>query len=364
MNYKPIVLLSLIFLSLFYLIYLNSHKKLIVFDVGSSGTRLLIYSQGIPIIQKINPGLSAQTLESVDDYLSQFLATLDKDSSFKTIRIMFYATAGLRLLPESLSTALLQKSCLFFKSRGYSASCSDFKIITGLDEAYYGYSALNHLHALDSSSSVGFIDMGGASSQIAFQDKESLFMESYLGYGLNQGLIKYQKDLSECAKAPKACPLKFEFSSPPPFKGSFVGVSEYYYITCDLNMTSYSRDAFLNVTLAQCPSQPLLCKKALYVSSFLDFLKITELRVLGNYLSSYLIDTLHDFPISWTLGVFISQKGIYRRTFLSVIFIIAFCVGAFIVIQKRHAKKVVSVEEFLLDELERGHQGRSTGMYY
>lgn len=155
--------------------------------------------------KKITPGLSSFAGRTKDIWKSH-LHELIKHAELgvpkedrKSTPLFVLATAGMRLLPEFEQQEILSETCnlLRDKTSFYIPECeSHVSIIDGETEALYGWLSLNYLlqtfnsykHSLDSSSdqdtiehdkllspvtpdahhSYGFMDMGGASMQIAF----------------------------------------------------------------------------------------------------------------------------------------------------------------------------------------------------
>lgn len=145
--------------------------------------------------------------------------------------VYILATAGMRLIPDSHSSAILRGACRYiqqstpFKLR----NCDEqVRIISGEEEGVYGWVAINYLmDGFDShgvadkgkgrhSSTYGFLDMGGASTQIAFEPSTEarkehadnllsvnlrlldgmdvhhpVFVTTWLGYGTNQARERY-----------------------------------------------------------------------------------------------------------------------------------------------------------------------------
>ncbi|KAJ7286383.1 nucleoside-diphosphatase [Mycena rebaudengoi] len=231
----------------------------IVIDAGSSGSRVQIYSwrdprtvtvekgstlsKSLPKVDKgtrngedwmikVEPGISsyADDPESIAGHLQPLLAhALDivPPSLQPTTPLFLLATAGMRLLAPEKQALVLQTACRFlvthshFRIGGPSAAgpCgSSVRIITGEEEGLFGWIAVNYLMDgfLGSRTTYGFLDMGGASTQIAFEpqmahaadDKITLidvglrlmsgeeihhkiFVTTWLGYGTNQARERY-----------------------------------------------------------------------------------------------------------------------------------------------------------------------------
>lgn len=240
--------------------WLTARRFGIVIDAGSSGSRLQIYSwedpdvvlseqgddvwdklpkvekgvqEGDDWIMKAEPGLStfADNPEGVHEYLAPLLkhARSQIPPSLESETPLFLlATAGMRLLTPVQQARVLSATCKYLKSassfriddESKDGPCgSSVRIITGEEEGLYGWIAVNYLmdgfYGKDKKTTYGFLDMGGASTQIAFEpsdtlsgDKENLvdvrlrllggdevnhsvFVTTWLGYGTNQARERY-----------------------------------------------------------------------------------------------------------------------------------------------------------------------------
>ncbi|EJU00157.1 hypothetical protein DACRYDRAFT_23162 [Dacryopinax primogenitus] len=242
--------------------WLQSRRFGIVIDAGSSGSRLQIYSWKdvrverterkdaelavLPRVEKgtknsddwvakIEPGISSFALEPtmVGPYLSSLLEHAQNQippSLHQSTPIYLLATAGMRLLAVEQQEQIIEAACTFLKFHSNfkvkpaspQGPCGgSIRVITGEDEGLYGWIAVNYL--LDGFSrhegrraTYGFLDMGGASTQIAFEpgaeyrknpqlplkdvrlrllDGEELhhqvFVTTWLGYGTNQARERY-----------------------------------------------------------------------------------------------------------------------------------------------------------------------------
>ncbi|KAJ6490709.1 nucleoside-diphosphatase [Mycena vitilis] len=230
----------------------------IVIDAGSSGSRVQIYSwkdprslavekgsalsKSLPKVEKgtrdgeawvtkVEPGISsyADTPENIAEHLRPLLKharDLIPPSLQPTTPLFLLATAGMRLLPPEKQALILQNTCNFlvlhseFSIEGPSPAgpCgSSVRIITGEEEGLFGWIAVNYLMDgfLESQTTYGFLDMGGASTQIAFEPQAAhvddqmalidvrlrllggeeihhkVFVTTWLGYGTNQARERY-----------------------------------------------------------------------------------------------------------------------------------------------------------------------------
>ncbi|CAB57847.1 nucleoside diphosphatase Ynd1 [Schizosaccharomyces pombe] len=224
----------------------------IFIDAGSSGSRLLIYSwdydtdsslsdkvKKLPLIEtgigdggkwslKVQPGISSfannpkhvgkKHLKELLDFAAH---AIPKDVHKET-PVFLSATAGMRLLGVDAQNKILSHACRYIK-KNYDfdiPNCSNsIRVIDGKAEGMYGWLATNYLlKTLEEkdTSTVGFLDMGGASVQIAFELPPSqlknykdsistvhiglqngqqleypLFVTTWLGFGANEAYRRY-----------------------------------------------------------------------------------------------------------------------------------------------------------------------------
>ncbi|KAJ3569404.1 hypothetical protein NP233_g5067 [Leucocoprinus birnbaumii] len=248
----------------------------IVIDAGSSGSRLQIYSwrdpriidlykeshltHTLPKVEKgskddegwvfkVEPGLSSLSSNptAVGTYLKPLISHAMEEippSLHSSTPIFLLATAGMRLLEPEEQAAVLENACSFLRSstnfklddpsETLGPCGSSVRIITGEEEGLFGWIAVNYLmdgFKSKASSSAkgkekevsfprttyGFLDMGGASTQIAFEPSEEhvqdvkgkglvdvrlrllsgeeirhkVFVTTWLGYGTNQARERY-----------------------------------------------------------------------------------------------------------------------------------------------------------------------------
>ena len=264
--------------------WLISRRFGLVVDAGSSGSRLQIYSwkdarfirktlhydeldglprveKGVPSgdewLRKVEPGASvvpesipylmllpqglsslANNLTGIPTYLGPLLEHAKETvppSLHRETPIFLLATAGLRLLPEAKQRDIIEATCTFFRANSNFrldapsevGSCgSNVRIISGEEEGIFGWIAVNYLmegfigHDQNHRATYGFLDMGGASAQIAFEpsavERNSMsraiadtlidvrlrllngeeinhpvFVTTWLGYGTNQAHERY-----------------------------------------------------------------------------------------------------------------------------------------------------------------------------
>ncbi|KAK3318571.1 nucleoside phosphatase family-domain-containing protein [Apodospora peruviana] len=236
----------------------------VILDAGSSGTRLHIYQwkdpekarhnaeeeelHSLPRLmtekkwtKKIHPGIATfadKATEVGPDYLQSLvehaLRYIPKDK-IRDTPIFLMATAGMRLLPKIQQSALTHEVCSYLRGNTqFSLPDCDLhiQVIKGETEGLYGWIASNYLlggfdhpteHAHGKGHhTYGFLDMGGASAQIAFAPNSTeaqkhaddlkllrlrtldgspseykVFTTTWLGFGVNEARESYVENLKE-----------------------------------------------------------------------------------------------------------------------------------------------------------------------
>lgn len=184
-----------------------------IIDVGSTGSRLHIYhfqfdKTHTPIditeigSKNIKPGFAS--IKNDQESVNAYLNSLFTDIHYQDIPVYFYATAGMRLLPQSKQKSYYQAVHNWFAGHP-QWKLAAAKTISGNEEALFGWLAVNyHLGTLQNDNPVGMLDIGGASVQIAFEVKNpnpsiakfnsftlydknyTVFTQSFLGLGQNE----------------------------------------------------------------------------------------------------------------------------------------------------------------------------------
>ncbi|KAJ1901820.1 Golgi apyrase [Kickxella alabastrina] len=263
----------------------DTRKYGVVIDAGSSGSRAMIYAWDDPSIQqkqrqrrqtsstasdsdaaktsqmqlptieragehwtfKTSPGISSFAdrprmvgVEHIKPLLDYAQAHIPKRQIAHT-PVYLLATAGMRLLPKSHQALLMDTACTFARAN-YEFLLPDcqesFHVVSGELEGLYGWVAVNYLlkgfggDTADSSRdqqpqghySHGFLDMGGASAQIAFEPAKvaaqlhqndlaqvtlrsldgsdhsfQVFVATFLGHGTNEARRRYVDQLRQRA---------------------------------------------------------------------------------------------------------------------------------------------------------------------
>ncbi len=199
--------------------YANQYT--IIIDAGSSGSRLHLFQyqkdSHIPVIhdifsESIKPGLSsfennpAEAGKSLKTLLDDVMREVRARQLNPTeIDINVLATAGMRLLPVEKQQAIYTSVKNFILENNDGFYLGHIETISGQMEALYGWLDINYLanRFQFATPTLGSIDMGGASTQIAFNTSPAqhsndvisvnvgnqlytVFAKSFLGLGQDQ----------------------------------------------------------------------------------------------------------------------------------------------------------------------------------
>ncbi|XP_061341767.1 probable apyrase 7 [Gastrolobium bilobum] len=240
-----------LFLFLVYLVLMLAYsywnqgygKYYVVLDCGSTGTRVYVYHASIqhkrynslPIaIKSLRDGLHKkpsgraydrmETEPGIDKLvynvsglkgaLKPLLIWAKKQipvHAHKSTSLFLYATAGVRRLPGNDSKWLLDNAWSVLKESPFMCRKDWVKIISGTEEAYFGWISLNYhsgiLGVRPRKATYGALDLGGSSLQVTFESDQQLNSETSLyvrigsvnhhltayslsGYGLNEAFGK------------------------------------------------------------------------------------------------------------------------------------------------------------------------------
>lgn len=183
-----------------------------VFDAGSTGTRLHIFSYSKDkknhtrikqiFSKKIKPSISGLSLnhERVSEYMCHF----SKKDHGRDIPTYFFATAGMRFIPKERQDRHYRPIKNWFNQQ-QQFDLKEIKTISGKQEGIFGwlsvYAHINH-GKTKRNDSFGFMDWGGASIQVTLPVRHpqgidnanrfnihldgktiTLFSDSFLGLG-------------------------------------------------------------------------------------------------------------------------------------------------------------------------------------
>jgi apyrase len=227
MRKAVLITATTLFISLATIALADSQHYSIIVDAGSTGSKLHVYQYttgaALPVVKEIlsesvKPGLSSftnnpeaagESLKKILDDAVAALKTADIDP--QTVSVNVLATAGMRLLPPDIQHSIY-KNVKHYINSNYSFPVDQVETISGQMEGVYGWVDVNYLakNFENSSATVGTIDMGGASTQIAFETSDTskpedkitvkigkktytLFSKSFLGLGQDQALAAMNK---------------------------------------------------------------------------------------------------------------------------------------------------------------------------
>uniref|UniRef100_A0A673XFI5 nucleoside diphosphate phosphatase n=1 Tax=Salmo trutta TaxID=8032 RepID=A0A673XFI5_SALTR len=165
----------------------------IMFDAGSTGTRIHIYTfiqkdpVELPVLDNemyhaVKPGLSAykDKPEEGGNTIRALLKVAKKtvpEVEWKQTPVVLKATAGLRLLPEEKANALLDEVREVFDESPFFVPNNSVSIMNGTNEGVLAWVTVNfltgHLYA-KTRKTVGILDLGGGSTQITFLPKSKV----------------------------------------------------------------------------------------------------------------------------------------------------------------------------------------------
>lgn len=191
-------------------------------------------------VKKTRPGISTFAGRPVDisHHLESLIDAATDEipaSRIPDTPIFVLATAGMRLVPEAQRVALLQETCSYLRhnTEFHLPDCDrHIRVIPGETEGLYGWLAANYLlggfdpandsHGEVSHDTYGFLDMGGASTQIVFAPnateavehwddlklvrlrnldgsakEHKVFSTSFLGFGAHVARQRYVEALKE-----------------------------------------------------------------------------------------------------------------------------------------------------------------------
>lgn len=312
---KLFLLISLIFPTY------SKQRYGIMVDAGSSGTRAHIFTwkstKGMPNVQPASNGThpylhkvkiplakAAQDMSLIETIFKQIIIYASQkipSSYLEKTRIYVYATAGMRLLSDIDQERVLNATVSYLKENSpFKVKPNNVRIIDGIEEGIFGWVSVNHLlgNFINNRPTVGALDMGGASFQIALEvsPKEKplqivkigpkrfpMYAYSYLGYGANEALKSVTRALY--AITPKS---ETEFKHPcypKNFKDkyktrSFVGTGDFDECSALAEQILLEATTFLSI---QVPSLSTT-NKFVAMSSFYyanDFLKLSPTSSLG-----------------------------------------------------------------------------------
>lgn len=296
-------------------------KYSLVFDAGSSHTKLFIYTwagaklnetaiiKQIASFENSNPGIShfkdnpSQAAKSLEPYM-EFAKDMVPKIEIPHTPVYLGATAGMRMLRQSnqsASNAIFESIRNLFKKSGFQINNPIYqvRILSGEEEGAFSWITVNYLkgnvekngapalpHILETSSTIGALDMGGASTQITFIPDSNysipenftyrfslynhplkVYTHSFLCYGVNEIIRKYHAVLAKASNGTTTnisspCWLKGSskndssdniFKTPCTFDPTYSNVSMYYHFVGTANHTECQRIIDTLFDFKNCP---------------------------------------------------------------------------------------------------------------
>lgn len=177
----------------------SAFQYAVVIDAGSSGSRVRVYRWPTPVggarvalqapgveqnySKKITPGLSSHEsdLQRVAEHISTMLTDAAQhvpQPLQRTTPVYVMATAGMRLVMEERMNLVMDYIDSLMRNSSFQpfhyASSLSTRILSGEEEGVFAWIAVNYLLGVFSNDVythdelVGVVEMGGASTQIAF----------------------------------------------------------------------------------------------------------------------------------------------------------------------------------------------------
>ncbi|KAF7801977.1 apyrase 2-like [Senna tora] len=176
----------------------SANSYAVIFDAGSSGSRVHVFhfdqnlnlvhiGKDLELFEQLKPGLSAyaqnpqQAAESLISLLDKAESVVPKELRPKT-PVRVGATAGLRTLEGDASDRILQAVRDFLRDRSTLKSESDaVTVLDGTQEGAFQWVTINYLLGnlgKEYSKTVGVVDLGGGSVQMAYTISETDFAKA------------------------------------------------------------------------------------------------------------------------------------------------------------------------------------------
>jgi hypothetical protein len=201
--------LILLFLMLFPLVSFSANKTLVLFDAGSTGTRIYLMNVNTdnakPEIKtlasaKVSPGIADPSFAAnptlYDTYFNNLLKSVDSNLSAEQkaqTPISLYATAGVRVLPSDTQAAALTEVRKHLmtqaKAYGYAPITTpeqNIRVISGGEEGLFIWIADNYLDKrfdtlkkLSGSNTNGAMELGGASAELSFMSQNVSHLQEH-----------------------------------------------------------------------------------------------------------------------------------------------------------------------------------------
>eukprot|EP00250_Pteridium_aquilinum_P022726 c25613_g1_i1 orf=160-1677(-) len=226
----------------------SDSKCAVIFDAGSSGSRVHVYcfdakmelikfGDGYELFRKTSPGISSYAdnpekgANSLEPLLNEAIDAVPAGDRAET-PVRLGATAGLRLLPGDSAENLLKAVSNLFTKSPFKFKPEWVSIMDGSQEGGFSWVSINYLLGKigqDYGGTVGTVDLGGGSVQMAYAISDAaastapqaiegddnyvtklsllgkpyhLYVHSYLSYGLLAGRAEILKLSNESESCP------------------------------------------------------------------------------------------------------------------------------------------------------------------
>lgn len=287
------------------IVFANDFQYGIIVDAGSSGSRIHVYQyddKELPEIKDIftestKPGLSSfasnpqaagASLKKLFDDATAQLQNKQVDLSKVSVNVL--GTAGMRLLSVNIQQAIYASVTQYLKSH-YSFSVNDIHTISGQMEGLFGWLDANYLENTfqNHTRTYGVIDMGGASTEIAFatddlskpDDEISLkiagkeytvFSKSFLGMGQDQAREAINKEVTS-----NSCyPINF------PRDGS---TGNFNFVACGSLFNEFIKKYHISEQILPLANQKFIAYSGVYYTfSFFEVDKQAEQKVVEKHI--------------------------------------------------------------------------------
>lgn len=252
--------------TLFSIVYsswiLAENQYAIIVDAGSTGSRLHLFQyetegHSLPVIKDVftdktkiglatfakNPEQAGESLKPLFDKAYDYvLNTLQADPAKVHVSVM--GTAGMRLI-KKYEEILIYINVYEYLNEHYPFQVGSVETISGKKEGIYDWIDVNYLLGnFDKKNTIGTIDMGGASTQIAFETTDyskmddevdlylagkhyTVFSKSFLGLGQDEARKTLIAKIGE-EKAKSCFPTGAPFTSTTKGDFNFTNCSEHF----------------------------------------------------------------------------------------------------------------------------------------
>mmetsp|Transcript_123582 Transcript_123582/g.335594 ORF Transcript_123582/g.335594 Transcript_123582/m.335594 type:complete len:521 (+) Transcript_123582:25-1587(+) len=174
----------------------------VVIDCGSTHTTLHVFEARAGVVKEVEPdanrgkagyppeiGPLADYIDAADDLRVDLAKLINESLRFvpQSRRIhtplYMYATAGMRLYPPQVQRSVFERAADVLSDLGaYAVDASHLRTISEEEEAVFAYLAANQeacQGAAPCNDTVGVLEMGGGSLQVAFAPRDAIMSEAF-----------------------------------------------------------------------------------------------------------------------------------------------------------------------------------------